>query len=183
MALSGKPLKIGRLSALTGYHLRRASTIFVVDFRDTVEGTGMQQVLVGILAVVEANPGINQGMVGTALGIKPANMVSLIDELVARGLIDRAVTPANRRALSLTTTPDGDAMLATCMDLITPHEARLLASFSEAERRTLLDLLSRVHTRRSRSARPTGTLACSGGTPAACADQPGELDTISPVAK
>ena len=145
MVLSRKPLSIGRLASLAGYHLRRASRIFVIDFRDEVEGTGMRQVLVGILAVVEANPGINQGTVGAVLGIKPANMVPLIDELVARSLLDRCVTPANRRALSLTTTPDGDAMIVKCMDLITPHEARLLASFSEVERQTLLDLLSRIH--------------------------------------
>jgi len=142
-----KPFKIGKLSELAGYHLRRASTIFAIDFRATVEGTGMRQVLFGVLAVVEANPGISQGAVGTALGIKRANMVSLINELVDGGLLERSVIPEDRRAYSLALTPAGAAMIANCMQKITAHEARLLSPLSEAEREMLLDLLTRIEAR------------------------------------
>lgn len=145
--MARKSLKIGKLSRLVGYHLRRASMIFAVDFRDAVEGTGMRQVLVGILAVVQANPGINQGAVGTLLGIKRANIGALINELVDLGLIERAVPPANRRAFSLATTAAGDAMLAKCMHMLASHEEQLLAPLSEAERQTLLDLLTRIDAR------------------------------------
>lgn len=145
--MARKSIPIGKLSKLVGYHLRRTSTIFALDFRDAVQGTGMRQVLVGILAVVQANPGINQGAVGTLLGIKRANMVSLINELVELGLIERSVLPADRRAFSLATTSAGDAMLETCINMIAPHEARLLAPLSGAERQTLLDLLSRIDAR------------------------------------
>jgi len=142
--MARQSVPIGKLSKLVGYHLRRASTIFALDFRDAVRGTGMRQVLVGILAVVQANPGINQGAVGTLLGIKRANMVALINELVELGLIERSVLPADRRAFSLATTSAGDAMLETCMSMIASHEARLLAPLTEAEQQTLLDLLSRI---------------------------------------
>jgi len=145
--MASTSLKIGKLSRLAGYHLRRASAIFALDFRDAVQGTGMRQVLIGILAVVQANPGVNQGAVGTLLGIKRANMVSLINELVELGLLERAVPPADRRAFSLTMTPAGDAMLEKCMRAIARHEAQLLAPLSEAERQTLVDLLSRIDAR------------------------------------
>ncbi|RYD67709.1 MAG: MarR family transcriptional regulator [Sphingomonadales bacterium] len=144
--MSRKPLAIGKLSSLLGYHLRRASAAFALDFQEAVGGTGMRQVLFGILAVVDANPGINQGAVGTALGIKRANMVSLINELVDSGLLARVVAAEDRRAFSLTLTEAGHAMLDDCAARIGRHEAGMLVEFTADERRTLLELLARVRT-------------------------------------
>jgi DNA-binding MarR family transcriptional regulator len=142
--MSQKPFRIGRLSTLAGYHLRRASAAFAIDFRDAVGGTGMRQVLVGVLAVVEANPGVKQGAVGALLGIKPANMVSLINELIEQGLIERVVTPDDRRAFALSITPAGAAILTECLARITEHEARMLGDLSVEEREALLAMLARI---------------------------------------
>ena len=51
---------IGVLQDLAGYHLRRAANAFAADFAQALEGTGVRQVLFGILVVVAANPGINR---------------------------------------------------------------------------------------------------------------------------
>ncbi|HEY0624796.1 MarR family winged helix-turn-helix transcriptional regulator [Sphingomonas sp.] len=143
---------VGALGPLVGYHLRRASSAFAADFAAAVEGTGMRQVLVGILAVVAGSPGINQGAVGRVLGIKRANMVSLINELVDAGLLDRAVDPGDRRAFSLSTTDAGGATLADCLARIEAHERKMLAGFTDAERATLLDLLGRIERRETTAA-------------------------------
>jgi DNA-binding MarR family transcriptional regulator len=139
--------EVGALDPVVGYHLRRAFAAFAADFSAAMEGTGMRQVLVGILSVVAGSPGINQGAVGRVLGIKRANMVSLINELVDAGLIARDVDPADRRAFSLSITEAGRAMLSDCLARIQAHEARMLAEFSEAEKATLLDLLGRIERR------------------------------------
>lgn len=138
---------VGALSPVVGYHLRRAFGAFAADFAAAMDGTGMRQVLVGVLSVVAGTPGINQGAVGRVLGIKRANMVSLINELVDAGLIARDVDPADRRAFSLSITDAGRAMLSECLARIEAHEARMLAEFSDAERATLLDLLGRIERR------------------------------------
>lgn len=138
---------VGALGPLAGYHLRRAFGAFAADFATAMEGTGMRQVLVGILAVVAGSPGINQGAVGRVLGIKRANMVSLINELIDSGLIGREVDPGDRRAFSLEATPAGKAMLEECLTRIAAHEQRMLAGFSEEEKATLLDLLGRIERR------------------------------------
>jgi DNA-binding MarR family transcriptional regulator len=135
---------LGPLEGLVGYHLRRASSLFGADFTRAVSGTGMRQVLFGILSVVSANPGINQGEAGRALGIKRANMVSLINELVDAGLLDRQTDAGDRRAFALSATPKGTKMLSECLRRITDHEARLLAEFSAADRAKLIDLLRRI---------------------------------------
>lgn len=142
--MSHKRFRIGRLSSLVGYHLRRASGAFALDFREAVGGTGMRQVLVGVLAVVEANPGVKQGTVGALLGIKPANMVSLINELIDQGLIERVVTPDDRRAFALSITSAGVAILTECLGRISEHEERMLDPLTPDERATLLALLARI---------------------------------------
>jgi DNA-binding MarR family transcriptional regulator len=140
---------IGNLDGLVGYHLRRASAVIGNDFARVLDGTGIRQVLFAILSVVNANPGINQGAVGRALGIQRANMVSLINELVDRQLIARETVPENRRAFSLTLSDSGSAIFADCVTRINAHEDRLLSDLTARERATLIDLLSRIEAKES----------------------------------
>ncbi len=147
--MSGEQEQVGALGPLVGYHLRRASAAFAADFANAVDGTGMRQVLVAILAVVETSPKINQGAVGRVLGIKRANMVALINELVDLKLLERVVDATDRRAFALTLTDAGHAMLRDCMKRIAAHERAMLAGFTDAERATLLDLLGRIERRAS----------------------------------
>ena len=135
---------IGCLDGLVGYHLRRAFAVVGNDFARALAETGIRQVLFGILSIVGANPGINQGAVGRALGIQRANMVSLINELVDRGLIDRVTAEDDRRAFALTLTPAGETMTAGCLARIRAHEDAMLSDLSVAERATLIDLLGRI---------------------------------------
>lgn len=135
---------IGVLDGLVGYHLRRASAVLGNDFSRALDGTEIRQVLFAILSIVGANPGINQGAVGRALGIQRANMVSLINELVDRALVDRKTSPEDRRAFSLTLSAGGEAMFEDCVKRIHTHEDRLLSDLSADERRSLIDLLSRI---------------------------------------
>ncbi|MEN2747334.1 MarR family transcriptional regulator [Sphingomonas sp. T9W2] len=135
------------LGQLVGYRLRRASAVFAADFAVTLEGTGIRQIPMGILSVVADNPGINQGTVGRLLGIKRANMVPLINELIESGLIVRETDPADRRAFTLAMSPAGSAMFDDCIRRIEAHEERLLAGFTKAEKAVLLDLLERIEQR------------------------------------
>ena len=138
---------VGVLRDLVGYHLRRATNVMATDFARAVAGTGMRQVPFGILSVLAANPGIKQGSAGESLGIQRANMVALINQLVDAGLVDRQVSPEDRRAFSLTLTPEGEKVHADCLARIRAHEDTLLSDFSDAERQTLLQLLSRIEAR------------------------------------
>ncbi|MCC2603508.1 MarR family winged helix-turn-helix transcriptional regulator [Sphingopyxis yananensis] len=134
----------GVLAPLIGYHLRRAHGAFVVDFGAALSGTGMRQILVGILAVIANQPGINQGAVGRILDIKRANMVSLINELVDAQLVCRLVDPQDRRAFSLNLTEKGAEMLQICLERISAHEQRMLEGFTDLELAQLRDLLGRI---------------------------------------
>ena len=145
--MSRRDSKIGVLEGIAGYHLRRAFGAMAADFSVAVEGTGLRQVLFAILSVVARNPGTNQGMVGKLLGIKRANMVSLINELVDRGLIDRIIDQQDRRAFSLTLTPAGTSLLDEGLARIRVHEERMLSDFSAEEKAVLIRLLKRIQAR------------------------------------
>lgn len=135
---------IGVVSQRIGYNLRRAAAVFSADFTHAVEGTGMRQILIGILSVVAVNPGVNQGAAGRLLGIKPANMVAFITELVDAGLIVRDIDPIDRRAFALTVTPRGAALLEDCTQRLDTCEDELLTGFTDLEKATFLDFLNRV---------------------------------------
>lgn len=144
---AGGAVDLGVLDDLVGYHLRRASNVFVADFARTLAGTGMRQVLFGLLSVLSGNPGINQGAAGRSLGIQRANMVSLINELVEAGLVDRQVSAEDRRAFCLSLTAAGEREFARCTAQIRAHEDDLLAELDAGERRTLIALLARIEAR------------------------------------
>lgn len=145
--MSRDEIEVGALASLVGYHLRRASSAFLADFGAAMDGTGLRQVTFAVLSVVAENPGTNQGAVGRVLSIQRPNMVALIDELVDKGLIDRAVDRSDRRAFSLTLTPAGLEVLANARTRIAMHERRMLAEFSAEEQRKLAELLARIERR------------------------------------
>ena len=138
---------MGVLSGLVGFHLRRASGVFTMDFNRVLEDAGMRQVPFAVLSLIAANPGINQGSVGRILGIQRANMVALISDLEARGLIERKADELDRRAFVLALAPRGEAMLDECHARIKRHEKRLMADLSKEERAALINLLARIEAR------------------------------------
>lgn len=138
---------LGVLADLIGYHMRRASAVMASDFARALDGTGIRQVLFGILSIVDANPGINQGTVGRLLGIQRANMVAPVNEMAERGWIDRQVDPNDRRAFILSLTEAGHAMFLRAHAQIRAHEDSVLTDLDAGDRQRLMDLLARIEAR------------------------------------
>jgi DNA-binding MarR family transcriptional regulator len=132
------------LDGLIGYRLRRAHSRMMADLLPVLTPLGLRPVLVAMLAVIRANPGIIQMGLGTELGIQRANLVPLINELTSRDLILRRADPRDRRALTLHLTGEGEALLDEAAALIGNHEQRMLARLSAAERNKLLELLEKI---------------------------------------
>ncbi|MEH3047306.1 MarR family winged helix-turn-helix transcriptional regulator [Sphingomonas adhaesiva] len=144
MAIEDNGISLGALDTLVGYHIRRASSLMATDFTNAMAGTGIRQVLFGVLSIIAANPGINQSRIGEALGIQRANMVSLINELMAADFLTRKVSPDDRRAFVFELTAHGEHVVADALARIRQHEERLLSGFSAAERALLVEMLTRI---------------------------------------
>ncbi len=113
-------------------------------FADRVTEAGVTPPQAGLLRVVAAEPGRTQQAVSAQLGLLPSRLVTLVDELEGRGLIERRRDPHDRRNSALYVTEAGKAILQDIGRVAQAHGEDFLAPLNKAERATLSDLLSRL---------------------------------------
>jgi DNA-binding MarR family transcriptional regulator len=97
-----------------------------------------------MLVLIEANPGVTQSRLARAVGLDRSTMVAVLDQLEARGLLERR-QGEDRRTNGLWLTKAGRALFARMKRRVLAHEARIAARLSAEERRTLLELLARLN--------------------------------------
>ncbi len=136
----------GPLAGLLGYRLRRAEVFAFQNFAAHLGGDGIAPGQLGVLLLVQANPGSNQTRIGRTLGIDRSTLVSIVDRLEARGLLRREPSPTDRRSHALVLSDAGAAFLQAIRPRLDAHEAEIAAGLSAAERAQLLDLLRRLVT-------------------------------------
>lgn len=143
-AIPERRLEAGWLEDMIGYHLRRAQMAAFQSFQSFVGEADITPGRLGVLALIEANPGLNQTELANALAIDRSTMVAVIDRLEARGLVTRRPSPADRRTYALHVTPEGVDFLAKIFRRIEEHERALAARLKPAERAQLIELLRRI---------------------------------------
>ncbi|HEX3840388.1 MAG TPA: MarR family winged helix-turn-helix transcriptional regulator [Acidimicrobiales bacterium] len=99
----------------------------------------------GLLRILLFSEGESQRAIGTRLGIPPNRMVSLVDDLEARGAVKRDKHPTDRRAHALSLTPKGKQLFETAFEVATSLEDRLCENLSGDDREQLLALLGRLN--------------------------------------
>jgi len=98
----------------------------------------------GIFRILSATPAISQQALATALGTVPSRLVALVDDLEARGLVERRAHETDRRTYALHLTDKGKATMEIISKIAREHRQDLLAALSEEEQATLSGLLQRV---------------------------------------
>jgi DNA-binding MarR family transcriptional regulator len=108
---------------------------------EALESIGLTPALFGLLNFLGARDGAIQQEIGSAMGIDPSTMVSLIDQLESAGLAKRRPSPTDRRAREVAITPKGRRTLERGRGLAMQVEDDVLRGLTAAERRQLLTLL------------------------------------------
>lgn len=98
----------------------------------------------GTLRLLEANDGSTQQQLCETLGIHRNVMVSLIDALEQRGLVERRRHPADRRAHAVHLLPAGREAIARAAELAEQLNAELLAALEPEDRPRMLAMLQRL---------------------------------------
>lgn len=140
----GTRLDFGLLPKLVGYQLRMAQ---IALFRDFAGGPGVHEVtpgLFGVLVIIEANPDLKQSELARATHLDRSTVVTIIDNLERRGLVERRAALHDRRSNALRLTEAGGNLLRQLKRKVTQHEKRLLQNFSATEHQTFLALLQKV---------------------------------------
>jgi DNA-binding MarR family transcriptional regulator len=132
------------LEELIGYHLRRSQVAVFQDFAQTMDGIDLTPGQFGVLALIQANPGMSQSALGVAMGVDRSTVVAVIDRLEGRGLVQRAASARDRRSYALQLSAEGMRRFAQALKRVYAHEKHIAWRLSTAERAQLLALLRRV---------------------------------------
>ena len=133
---------LGLLPGLIGYQLRLAQRAIFADFAATVGGAGISPGLFGILVIIDANPGLTQQALADAAHLDRSTVVTVIDKLEHRDLVERRA--ADRRSNGLFLTGAGAKLLRSLRRKVSQHERRVVQNLSDGERTQLVSLLQRI---------------------------------------
>src|SRR5256714_8312482 len=134
-------IEVAEFAGQLFFRLWRASHTRIAE---ALESVGLTPPLFGVLNVLGAREGAIQQEIGSAMGIDPSTMVSLIDELESAGLARRRPHPKDRRAREVVITPKGRRTLERGREMALQVEDEVLGGLSAAERRELMKLLRRA---------------------------------------
>ena len=109
-----------------------------------LESIGLTTALFAVLNYLLAGDAANQQEIGTAIGIDPSTMVTLLDELERAGLAKRRPHPQDRRAREVVITAKGRRTVERARALAREVEDDVLQGLESEERRRLMSLLRKA---------------------------------------
>ncbi|MEU7870845.1 MarR family winged helix-turn-helix transcriptional regulator [Dactylosporangium sp. NPDC049140] len=113
-------------------------------FADRVQRLGLSPAEVGLLRMINGQPGRSQQSVAVDLGVVPSRVVVLIDNLGHKGLVERRTGATDRRHHELYLTVDGEQVMMDMRSIATEHDDELLTALDPDERAQLTGLLQRI---------------------------------------
>ncbi|GII42019.1 MarR family winged helix-turn-helix transcriptional regulator [Planotetraspora phitsanulokensis] len=105
---------------------------------------GVRRYHYALLATLEEYGPASQAALGRRTGIDRSDMVATVNDLAERGLLERAPDPEDRRRNVITITGAGRRQLTDLDRLVAAAQDKFLAPLPEADRRNLIDLLTRL---------------------------------------
>jgi DNA-binding MarR family transcriptional regulator len=130
-----------------GFLLSRASGQVVRTTNAALADHGLRVRQYSVLALAcESADGLSQRELATVLGLDPSQVVLLVDELAAAGLVERQAPEADRRTRLVVPTQEGRRVREVAgKDADAAVEAPL-SLLGDAERDRLRDMLTRIWT-------------------------------------
>ena len=96
------------------------------------------------LRVLSSREGMRPSALADELRIAPRSATDVVDGLEARGWVSRAADPTDRRATVLSLTPDGRELVERIEGVRRLASERVLDVLTDAQRRTLHEILTVV---------------------------------------
>jgi DNA-binding MarR family transcriptional regulator len=138
---SSAEIEVAEFAGQLFFRLWRASH---TQTATALQSIGLTPALFAVLNYLSTHDGAIQQQIGSAMGIDPSTMVSLVDQLESAGLAKRRPQPQDRRAREVLITPKGRLTLKRGRELATEVEDDVLQGLSPAERRRLVTLLRKA---------------------------------------
>lgn len=113
-------------------------------FAERVGELGLTPPDVGLLRMIAGQPGRSQRSLAADLGVVPSRVVTLIDHLQGKGLVERRRSTEDRRNHELHLSPAGLRALEDVRRCATAHEDDMCAALDDGQRALLTELLGLV---------------------------------------
>jgi len=132
------------LDSSAGHMLRRAHQRYQAVFQDCASGLGLTGPQFAALLRVAERGRVTQNLLGRLAAMDSATVQGVVRRLEARGLVQGASDPLDRRTRVLTITRQGAEVLRAAEEAGRRANEALLAPLSAADRQQLLALLKRL---------------------------------------
>jgi DNA-binding MarR family transcriptional regulator len=123
---------------------RRFQQICASMVATALEGSGVVQLEFAVLVFIDDVSGIDQHTLAEAMGIDRNNVSLIIDHLEKKGLVERRINGADRRARELYLTPNGNELRRRTQPKIRAANDRILAPLKKADQKLFIELLIRL---------------------------------------
>jgi DNA-binding MarR family transcriptional regulator len=128
----------------TAFLLSQLGALASARFAERTREIGLAPSDAGVLRLLGRAPGLSQRSLAERLGAVPSRVVSLIDSLQARGLVERVRSSTDRRNYELRLTGEGAKVLQMLREIAEEHEAELLAPLTSEQSAQLGTLLAKL---------------------------------------
>ncbi len=137
-------LGAGAQEESVGYKLRLAQIMAYQAFEAQVSGYGSAPRYLGLLCVIQANPGQPQSRLAEAVALQRSSLVPILDRLEREGVVERRTTENDRRSNTVWLTDNGEQVLKALLEEAERHEDTLSQDMSAEERDMLLRSLDKI---------------------------------------
>lgn len=130
------------VTEMAGHLIRRlhqhSTQVFAARTKDA--GFDITPVQFAALDAIKDTPGIDQAGVAERIAYDRATIGEVINRLVAKGLVERAVNDTDRRARVLRLTADGVETFEALLPVVSDLQAAILANLPAKDRAAFLTL-------------------------------------------
>jgi DNA-binding MarR family transcriptional regulator len=136
------------------YLIRRLMMISTAIIAEEFEDEDMPVSQWAVLSMVDNHPEIDQSRLAEVVSIDKTNTGRLVDQLEAKGLVERRPNDSDRRVWMLHCTPLGHKTRKRLRPRALATQERLLSCLQPAQRELFIDLMSQVVAANEKYVRP-----------------------------
>lgn len=148
--LGEQPIEPERISAAlplsddASFLLARTNALSLAATNRTLKPFELKARSYSVLALAAAADHMSQRDFAAYLRLDPSQVVALVDDLQARGLVERQAAPGDRRANVVVATTAGRELATQAHALLRDAEDALMNGLDDSERATLAALLRKI---------------------------------------
>jgi len=136
------------------YLIRRLQMISTAIVAEALEDEDMPVPQWAVLTMIENHPEIDQSRLAEVVAIDKTNTGRLVDQLEAKGLVERHASDSDRRVWMLRCTPLGNKTRKRLRPRALATQDKLLSCLAPADRERFIELMSLVVTANEKYVRP-----------------------------